>query len=260
VLSSQLVVAVDTVIDGRGVTVLAPGAAVRWTYNHGASESLDFNDAGGTGIPSWIVRGAPYKKVTGKVIDCGLGEPDEFPASVRGEIALVRRGKFFFYEMARNAKAAGAIALIIETYEDDQSGAHNWSFHPTPDDPVWTGFAFPLAVGVTFAAGEEIVRQQGLYTIEYATDIYGLMNGTSMAAPHVTGAVALLLSVAPDLSPSWVAAVLRYTARDLYTAGWDLESGWGALDALKAAQWVAPERFGVPPPPPPPTPRRRSVR
>ena len=246
---------------GRGVMLMAPGAGVRSTYIHGYDESLDFEFSDGTRIPSWIVRGAPYKKVTGKLVDCGLGEPAEFPASVRGEIALVRRGKLFFYEMARNAKAAGAIALIIETYEDDQSGAHNWSFYPTPaGDPAWEGFAFPLAVGVKFTVGEELLQRPGLYTIEFSTDIYGDMNGTSMSAPHVTGAAALLLSLAPDLSPAWVAAILRYTARDLYTAGWDLESGWGALDALKAAQWVAPEKFGVPDPPPPPTPRRRSVR
>jgi subtilisin family serine protease len=162
--------------------------------------------------------------------------------------------------MARNAKAAGAIALVIETYEDDTAGAHNWSFFPTPDDPVWEGFAFPLAVGVKFTVGEELLRTPGVYTIEYTTEVYGTMNGTSMAAPHVTGAAALLLSLAPDLSPAWVAAILRNTARDLYTPGWDLESGWGALDALKAARWVAPEKFGATPPPPLPQPRRRSVR
>jgi serine protease len=246
---------------GRSLALLAPGAAVRSTYIPGYDESLDFEFSDGTRVPSWIVRGAPYKKVTGEVFDCGFGEPGEFPPAVRGEIALVRRGKLFFYEMARNAKAAGAIAVIIETYEDDQSGAHNWSFFPTPaDDPSWEGFAFPLAVGVKFSVGEDLLRRPGRYTIEFSTEIYGEMNGTSMAAPHVTGAAALLLSLAPDLSPAWVAAILRYTTRDLYTAGWDAESGWGALDALKAAQWVAPEKFGVPPPPPPPTPRRRSVR
>ncbi|HEY0157378.1 MAG TPA: S8 family serine peptidase [Thermoanaerobaculia bacterium] len=244
---------------GRGLTVLAPGTAVRSTFNHGALESLDLNYSDGSRFPSWIVKGAPYKKVTGKVIDCGVGEPHEFPPSVRGEIALVRRGKYFFYEMARNAKAAGAAALIIETYASD-NGAHNWSFHPTPDTPEWKNFSFPLAVGVKYAVGEEILGQPGEYTIEYATEIYGLLNGTSMAAPHVAGAAALMLSLAPDLSPAWVAAILRYTARDLYTAGWDLESGWGALDALKAGQWVAPEKFGVPAPPPPHLPRRRSVR
>jgi subtilisin family serine protease len=245
---------------GMGVAVLAPGTAVRSTIHHGSHETLDFNRGDGTSIPTWIVKGSPYKKVTGVVVDCGLGEPEDFPASVRGEIALVRRGTYFFYEMARNAKAAGAIALIIETFENDGSGAHNWSFRPTPDEPEWENFSFPLGIGVSYAVGEEVLERGGLYTIEYATDIYGVMNGTSMAAPHVSGAAAILLSLAPDLSPAWVAAILRYTARDLYTAGWDAESGWGALDALKAAQWVAPERFGVPAPPPPQLGRRRSVR
>jgi subtilisin family serine protease len=246
---------------GPGLAVLAPGTAIQSTIIPGRDVQLALSDSGGIRFPTWDITGAPYKKVTGKVIDCGLGDPADFPRAVRGEIALVRRGKNFFFDIARNAKAAAAAAVIIESFENDQSGAHNWSFYPTPaDDPSWENFVFPLAVGVKYSTGEEILQQGGKFTIDYQTIIYGTLNGTSMAAPHVTGTVALLLSLAPNLTPAYVGSILRITARDMYTPGWDPQSGSGAVDALHAAQWVAPEKFGVPPPPPPAQGRRRSVR
>jgi subtilisin family serine protease len=79
---------------------------------------------------------------------------------------------------------------------------------------------------------------------------YGTMTGTSMAGPHVAGAVALLLSAAPDYS-SHVDAIeylLLHTAEPKTTdegcGGDSLEDvpnntwGWGILDALGAVQYA----------------------
>lgn len=46
-----------------------------------------------------------------------------------------------------------------------------------------------------------------------AGDIYEYYQGTSMAAPHVAGAAALLYSVNPDITPAEVESVLETTAR-----------------------------------------------
>lgn len=67
---------------------------------------------------------------------------------------------------------------------------------------------------------------------------YVAMNGTSMAAPQVAAAAALLLDQHPDLRPGLVAAVLAGTARDVGSAGPDAQTGHGMLDveaALRAA-------------------------
>lgn len=90
---------------------------------------------------------------------------------------------------------------------------------------------------VDSAAGPEVdvVAPGGEILSTYPPDIYALASGTSMAAPFVAGALALLLShrrkkgqAHPDLP--WVRTLLRRTAKDLYTPGKDPYTGWGIID------------------------------
>ncbi|HEV8173993.1 MAG TPA: S8 family serine peptidase [Actinoplanes sp.] len=74
------------------------------------------------------------------------------------------------------------------------------------------------------------------------TDLYGGYldaSGTSLAAPHVTGALALLLSAFPDLSADRQQGALESSAVDLGDAGPDNAYGHGRLDALAAYNWLA---------------------
>lgn len=59
---------------------------------------------------------------------------------------------------------------------------------------------------------------------------YGWFSGTSAAAPFVSSAVALMLSVNPALSPEQVRTLLIRTARDLGDPGPDERFGTGLLD------------------------------
>jgi len=63
---------------------------------------------------------------------------------------------------------------------------------------------------------------------------YRSMSGTSFAAPHVTGALALLLSARPDAIVENLESILRDTARDLGSMGPDNDYGYGALDVFSA--------------------------
>ncbi len=60
--------------------------------------------------------------------------------------------------------------------------------------------------------------------------------GTSMAAPFVAGAAALVRAVSPDLTQSQVAARLTATARDIGPAGKDSSFGSGLLDVGRALE------------------------
>lgn len=65
---------------------------------------------------------------------------------------------------------------------------------------------------------------------------YGYMSGTSMAAPIVSGAAALLKSRWPALSAEQTAQILFRTATDLGEPGVDRMYGWGLLNVEKAMQ------------------------
>jgi subtilisin family serine protease len=75
-----------------------------------------------------------------------------------------------------------------------------------------------------------------------AVDGYARLDGTSFAAPIVSGAGAWLLAARPDLAADQVAAVLRRSARDLDARGWDQSSGFGALDLPAALTAPTPGR------------------
>jgi serine protease AprX len=65
------------------------------------------------------------------------------------------------------------------------------------------------------------------------------MCGTSMAAPHVTGVAALVLSRKPSLTPAQVRQALRDGAVDLGVPGPDGAYGYGMVDALGSLSVVA---------------------
>ena len=73
------------------------------------------------------------------------------------------------------------------------------------------------------------------------TDLYGgyvQVSGTSLAAPHAAGVLALVLSGAPGTSADRQVAALESGGFDLGTTGPDDDYGFGRLDAAGAYQWL----------------------
>ncbi len=66
-----------------------------------------------------------------------------------------------------------------------------------------------------------------------ANDGYSRQSGTSLAAAHVTGIVALMLQNSPDSSANTIADQLADTARDLGKTGRDTSFGHGMINPVK---------------------------
>ena len=67
---------------------------------------------------------------------------------------------------------------------------------------------------------------------------YYFMLGTSMATPHVSGALALLKSAFPDVSPERLVDALELTAEDLGAPGYDEEFGYGLIQVKDALAFL----------------------
>ncbi|MBH2859235.1 autotransporter outer membrane beta-barrel domain-containing protein [Serratia marcescens] len=71
-------------------------------------------------------------------------------------------------------------------------------------------------------------------SVENLTTGYAKYSGTSMAAPHVAGSVAVLMERFPYLNGAQVAEVLKTTATDMGAPGIDALYGWGMINLGKA--------------------------
>ena len=107
----------------------------------------------------------------------------------------------------------GGAALIVGSH----NGAGDLSFFSNGAAGVETNFITALGQDVV-AAGNR------------SDDDYFRVTGTSMAAPQVAAAAALIWGHSPGLTASQVAFILKSTATDIGAAGVDNRTGVGALN------------------------------
>jgi len=72
---------------------------------------------------------------------------------------------------------------------------------------------------------------------------YATVTGTSFAAAHVSGAMALLLSAFPNLSVLELESALKQSAKDLGNRGVDNAYGYGLVDTVKAYRNLSTKKF-----------------
>ncbi len=95
-----------------------------------------------------------------------------------------------------------------------------------------TVFDGPIQVENNYDEDGEV---EGFNLIDERLDFdYAAYTGTSMAAPHVTGALGLLIERFPYLDNPQIRDVLLTTAQDLGEPGVDDVYGWGLIDLKKA--------------------------
>jgi len=65
---------------------------------------------------------------------------------------------------------------------------------------------------------------------------YGVLTGTSMSTPFVSGLAALIMSKNPNMKRADIRKVIEKSALDIESSGFDDTSGFGVVDAYKALQ------------------------
>ncbi|HEX9668159.1 MAG TPA: S8 family serine peptidase [Thermoanaerobaculia bacterium] len=177
-----------------------------------------------------LVFAGQAEALRGRLVACGLGRPEEFSRAVRGQIALIQRGELLFSEKVFNAMAAGAAGVVIVNHEP---GPLHGTLREAraPDGRPWIP-----AVGVADLDGERLRRESlgRAVLLRLRRSDWDSLSGTSMAAPHVSAALALLWSTDPAASADEVEARLFASSTDLGPRGWDSSFGHGRLDAFEA--------------------------
>jgi serine protease len=227
---------------GTELDLVAPGVGVLSTIPVGLNFVGSLTSAGQeyNATPLGASEAGTF---TSEFVYCGLGHPDQFPASVRGKIALIKRGELTFAMKTKNAVDAGAIAVVIF---NNVVGPTTWTLR-SDQDPWSYAYDFPVAIAVSKTDGEALMQQSNAITVASEADDYSYGDGTSMASPHVAGAAALIWSMAPNATAREVADALTSTAIDRGKRGFDTAYGAGVVDVLAAARRLAPFAFAGPP-------------
>jgi serine protease len=241
------------------VDVAAPGVDILSTVPMGTGGLTTATINGGASFTMQIMTHStsPAGGVSGPLVDCGLGT-SRCPGG-GGHICLIERcvvhitfcsdqhveriftaalnvcmnrGGNTFEQKALNCQAGGGKAAIVFNY--DSSMVNGVLSSPS-------SVVIPV-IGATGPNGQTLKSSSlgKVVTLRFETG-YASYDGTSMATPHVSGAVASIWRQCRQCSNSQVVQCLKTTAQDLGSAGYDVQYGNGliqtkaAYDCLKSS-------------------------
>jgi hypothetical protein len=176
-------------------------------------------DAEGTGFDSDIARGIVYAVDHGaKVINMSVAGETRSDVLEEAVNYAVSNGAVLVAAVGNQgssfAQYPAAYPNVIGVAATDSSDNH----------PAWSNYGSFVDVS---APGESIISTN-------RNNTYLRMSGTSIAAAFVSGLAALIFSHDPYLTIKRVAQIIRESADDLGTPGWDKYFGAGRINAWTA--------------------------
>ncbi len=224
---------VGTILGQDGIGV-APGA--RWI-------GIRVLNSQGYGLDSWIHAGFQWVLAPAgdpsqapDVVNCSWGNDNGGMTTFQPDVLALRAaGILAVFSNGNNGPEVGTVgspasllgALAVGATDPEDEAANFSSRGPSPWGEVRPHVAAPgVDVRSSLPGG-----------------VYGLKNGTSMAAPHVAGVAALLRSVSPTLSVTHTAFIITSTALPLGDPIPNNDTGWGRVDALGAVAGLAQSGF-----------------
>ncbi|HON18816.1 MAG TPA: S8 family serine peptidase [Salinivirgaceae bacterium] len=175
---------------------------------------------------------------SGNAADCDLPETLVFNALDAAGVALVFSagnsgpGSQTIGQPAHIARSTTNIFSVgaLNTSVSEWSIADFSSRGPT-NCPVEAGSSLHIKPEVV-APGVNVFSAQGL-------NEYGVLSGTSMAAPHIAGSVLLLKEAFPNVASTEILEALYSTSTDLGDIGEDNTFGNGLINLWNAYQWLS---------------------
>ncbi len=161
-----------------------------------------------------------------------LGLPSDFIGkNLTGKIALIERGQSYFKDKVGNASKAGALGVIIFNNKPGNFLGNLITTAPIP------------AFSISQLDGQNLVSelQKNISMIANMSSIHtdwGVLSGTSMATPHVSGSAALLWSYNSSLTNYKIRQILDRSTTDLGINGRDSYYGYGLLNVSRAVEVV----------------------
>ena len=195
----------DFSLQNSQVEIAAPGVSILSTISYLETNNLVID---GDAYVANHVEYSAYTTASGELVDGGLCLAS---GSWAGKVVICQRGDISFYEKVMAVQNGGGVAAIIYNNEAEEIlmtlGDGNSSVIP--------------AVSLSMADGEYVVANKlGTSasmecTYTWPISNYEAWNGTSMAAPHVTGVAALLKSANPSWTNVEIREAMNATALDL---------------------------------------------
>ena len=205
------------------VDIAAPGVAVLSTVPFGETNTVAVG--GVTHAGSWIENAARSNGTSGLLVGGGLCTAT---GAWSGRVVLCERGTNSFFEKVQNVQASGGVAAVI--YNNVPGG-----FSGTLGAGNSSAIA---AIGIPQADGQILAGKLGqsatVVSVTAAGSGYGSWNGTSMAAPHVSGVAALVWGHNTSWTNAQIRNALEATAEDRGVAGRDDSYGHGIVRAKAA--------------------------
>jgi len=174
------------------------------------------------------------------------------PAGAAADVVSLSGGFYeqvdAFIEPIENMKAAGVVPVMsIGNGGEGTSGSPGnvyeaFGIGATDIEDLVAGFSSGEVVDWPASHPEPYIKPDfsapGVGIYSSVPGGYESWQGTSMAAPHVAGTVALMLEGNPTLTVEDVYAAIQETAVDLGDEGQDTRYGWGRIDAFEAVSSV----------------------
>jgi serine protease len=130
-----------------------------------------------------------------------------------GATIVVAAGNDAAVRISQPANCAGVIAVPAHAVEGDNANYSSIGIQAAISAPGG-GCGF-MSTGCTAGSptGPGIYSLSNMGTNAPGADSYSIKQGTSMAAPHVSGVIALMLAIKPNLQPTQIKSYLQSSAR-----------------------------------------------